>query len=305
MPSQKPLIAEIREEALQKLQRFAVRHGHTQDPYLVLVNDALESGKNPQSLAILEPNQFLPSKSKTGPNSKTRLARLIAGIRNVLIFVPVALTWAAVGEATIAFNEFVQRNSGTPANFLQFWQDGYGILDPFWSIGNIATIDFYLVSTIIVLTGIVSVLQAFAQRERSDWTAEFEIERRELAFRLELLRYPRRPASADELPRDIRLALGELRSALAKAQSGKESAVAARRLEKQIQAANLAIQKMETLAIGLDRSARSITSALNQITKTAQRTAKQSSTSATALNRVAKRLDGVASSEATDRNEID
>lgn len=290
MAVRKPLDAEVREETLLKVQRFAVRYGHTQDPYLIGINDALESGTDLQSLAMLNPLEYLPTRSKAKASSKLSIARGMAGIRNVLIFVPVALTWAAVGEATIAFNEFVQQNSGTPANFLQFWQDGYGVLDPFWSIGNIATIDFYLVTAIILMTAVVAIFQGAGQREKNQEFADFEIDRRDIAIRLELLRYSKRPARAEELPRDIALALKELRTALARAQSTKESAAVAKQLEKQIQNANAAISKMQNFSLSIERSAKAITAALNQITRSAERSAKQSSNSATALNQAARQL---------------
>lgn len=291
MALRKPVDSEIREETLNSVQRFAVRYGHIQDPYLVQLNDALESGRNLANISILSPAKYLPTRSKAKPSSKLGIARLIAGVRNVLIFVPVALTWAAVGEATIAFNEFVQRNSGTPANFLQFWQDGYGVLDPFWSIGNIATVDFYLVSVIIVMTGFVASLQAVGQREKNQLFAQFEIDRRELAMRIEFSRYAMRPGTAQELPGDISAALRELRTSLARAQSGKEMAAAAKQLERQIQSANLAILKMQGFAVSLERSAKAVTAALTQITKTAQHSAKQSATNAVTLGKAAKQLE--------------
>lgn len=291
MALRKPVDSEIREETLNSVQRFAVRYGHIQDPYLVQLNDALESGRNLANISILSPAKYLPTRSKAKPSSKLGIARLIAGVRNVLIFVPVALTWAAVGEATIAFNEFVQRNSGTPANFLQFWQDGYGVLDPFWSIGNIATVDFYLVSVIIVMTGFVASLQAVGQREKNQLFAQFEIDRRELAMRIEFSRYAMRPGTAQELPGDISAALRELRTSLARAQSGKEMAAAAKQLERQIQSANLAISKMQGFAVSLERSAKAVTAALTQITKTAQHSAKQSATNAVTLGKAAKQLE--------------
>lgn len=291
MALRKPVDSEIREETLNSVQRFAVRYGHIQDPYLVQLNDALESGRNLANISILSPAEYLPTRSKAKPSSKLGIARLIAGVRNVLIFVPVALTWAAVGEATIAFNEFVQRNSGTPANFLQFWQDGYGVLDPFWSIGNIATVDFYLVSVIIVMTGFVASLQAVGQREKNQLFAQFEIDRRELAMRIEFSRYAMRPGTAQELPGDISAALRELRTSLARAQSGKEMAAAAKQLERQIQSANLAISKMQGFAVSLERSAKAVTAALTQITKTAQHSAKQSATNAVTLGKAAKQLE--------------
>jgi hypothetical protein len=291
LPTRKTLDQDLREDVLVSLQRFATRYGHTQDPYLVRLSDALETGGDIQTISILDPASYLPTRSRIQTGKRLRLSRLIAGIRNVLIFVPVALTWAAVGEATIAFNEFVQRNSGTPANFLQFWQDGYGVLDPFWAIGNIATIDFYLVTAIILMTGTVALMQASGQREKDRQFAEFEVDRRELALQIEILRYSRRPARTSEIPADLSSALRELRITLAKAQSGKEMLAASKQLERQTQIASAAISKIQSFATSLERNTRAISKALNDITKSTERAAKQASSKAAEIEKRAQELE--------------
>jgi hypothetical protein len=254
---------------------FAQKYGHTADPYLTKLSDALDTNINLDRMLSLAPLEYLPGRPlKTGNNS-LQSARLIAGIRNVLIFVPVALTWAAVGEATKAFNEFVQQNSGTPANFLQFWQDGYGVLDPFWSIGNIATIDFILVAAVIAMTGYVAVVQGGGQRQRERMSYVFEYERRELAIAIEALRFQQAGATRDDLPKDISKALRELRAALAKAQSAKEIDMAAKKLARQVELAGAASSRMREFSTGLESNSKSIAEAITRITKSTDLAARQ------------------------------
>ena len=46
----------------------------------------------------------------------------------------------------------IDANINATVNFLQFWQDGYGILDEKWRIGTVAITDATLVFIVIGLT---------------------------------------------------------------------------------------------------------------------------------------------------------
>ncbi len=76
-------------------------------------------------------------------------------VRNVLVLVPILLTWAALAEASRAYDRFLDQNpdqSATP--FLLLWQRGFGgeasILSPTFS--TVALIDAAVIVVMIVLT---------------------------------------------------------------------------------------------------------------------------------------------------------
>jgi hypothetical protein len=112
------------------------------------------------------------------------LVRIITVIRNVLVFAPVALTWAAVGQATTGFSRYIEENGADVVNFLDFWQNGYGILDDKWKIGEVARLDFLMIMVVILLTLYVS--QAGHSAERLRDTEEAAIDRERLALALEI-----------------------------------------------------------------------------------------------------------------------
>jgi hypothetical protein len=76
-----------------------------------------------------------------------------------LVFVPVALTWIAVSKATTAFEQYTKANPNAVVNFLEFWQNGYGILSKDWTIGHIALLDGGIIGVVIALSMAVSVLE--------------------------------------------------------------------------------------------------------------------------------------------------
>lgn len=183
----KPTRKAATEALRERLRTWASLNGQQNDPYVVGLYKSLESGQDLAFWSTLSPLQYLPSYGQFKASGRQGAGKFLAAFRNIIIFLPVALTWAAVGEATRAFNEFIQKNTGTPANFLQFWQDGYGVLDRFWSIGNVATIDFVIVATVIVLTAVVAILHNQSQAEQVGLANLFSNSRRALAIEIEQL----------------------------------------------------------------------------------------------------------------------
>ncbi len=78
----------------------------------------------------------------------------IARIRNVLVLLPLAVTWYAFYEASRAYDSYLTRvpeQSGTP--MLVLWQRGFGGELPVWSrFSSIALVDVILIGLIIVMT---------------------------------------------------------------------------------------------------------------------------------------------------------
>ena len=139
-----------------KLLAWADKYDVTKDGYVRGLYEALTSRKNLQIWASLNPIEYLPMPELKAGISMANWTRSITVLRNVLVFLPVALTWAAVGEATTAFSTYLKANGSDIVNFLDFWQNGYGVLDDKWRIATIALLDFLIIMVVIVLTLIAS-----------------------------------------------------------------------------------------------------------------------------------------------------
>lgn len=87
-------------------------------------------------------------------------------IRNVLVLVPILLTWAALGEAANSYARFVEQNPDerdTP--FLVLWQRGFDG-DTSWfspTFSAVALVDALIIAIIIILT-----LYAHGRREKQE-----------------------------------------------------------------------------------------------------------------------------------------
>jgi hypothetical protein len=168
----------------EKLEEWSRLRGVERDPYLSQLTESLKERKNLHIWAELQPLDFLPYPKSDAQNRQSDLVRILTIIRNVLVFAPVALTWAAVSAATTAFAAYTKENGTSVVNFLDFWQNGYDYLDDHWKIGEVARLDFILVMIVIVLTLFVSFFGHRSQQLRNQEEALIDQERSTIALEI-------------------------------------------------------------------------------------------------------------------------
>jgi hypothetical protein len=166
------------------LRSFGDRYQVSNHPYISGLLTAIESKKNLHIWAELDPLDYLPHPEAVSAAPKARLVRILTVVRNVLVFAPVALTWAAVSAATTGFSKYIDANGADVVNFLDFWQNGYDILAEEWKIGNVARLDFIIVVIVILLTLYVS--QAGHKVEEIEIAEEAAIDSERLALALDI-----------------------------------------------------------------------------------------------------------------------
>jgi len=140
------------------IQSWSTQYGLSADPYLAQLLQAVASRKNLPMWASLDPLEYLPH-AKVQSHKRLHLVALVmAVLRNSLVFLPVALTWFAISQATSAFATYTSNNTLSVVNFLDFWENGYGVLSHTWALSNVATLDFEIILLIITLTILITVL---------------------------------------------------------------------------------------------------------------------------------------------------
>jgi hypothetical protein len=140
------------------LQSWAQQYGLLEDPYISGLSNAVENRKNLPMWASLNPLEYLPHAPAEINKSLKQVVLIITIVRNALVFLPVALTWFAISKATSAFAVYTASNTLAVVNFLDFWENGYGVLDKKWSLSHVATLDFQIILFIIVLTIAITLL---------------------------------------------------------------------------------------------------------------------------------------------------
>jgi hypothetical protein len=164
------------------LNEWAEKHRVTNDPYVIRLAQSLRTRSNLSMWASLNPLEFLPNPEIHKMRAADSLVNFLSVVRNSIVFLPVALTWIAVSKATSAFSLYTSKNSIAVVNFLEFWQNGYGVLAKEWTIGRIAFLDFLLILMVIVLTLLTAYLSRRNQNLRQDAIAELDHERTALAL---------------------------------------------------------------------------------------------------------------------------
>jgi capsular polysaccharide biosynthesis protein len=164
------------------LQSWAEQYELGDDPYVAGLTAAVSSRKNLPMWASLNPLEYLPH-AKVQSNPRLHLATLIMTIaRNALVFLPVALTWLAISKATNAFAIYTANNALQVVNFLDFWENGYGVLSKNWSLSSVATLDFLIILLIILLTISITLIEKRTKRLRLAEISELDEDRIRLAI---------------------------------------------------------------------------------------------------------------------------
>lgn len=210
--------------AKTSLDDWAARWAEEGHPYVKGLSEALPVQRNMTMWASLNPFDLLPHPKVTAGAAINRVARVLSLIRNVAVFIPVAITWWAINVATSKFGEFAQSqktftfDDGTPVDpttisFLTFWENGFGLLDDGLisaRISHIALIDFAIIASIVALTLFSSALSEVADR-RTDREEELaDAHRSDIALVLTDALEGKRSASPESIAGSIADVLNDL-----------------------------------------------------------------------------------------------
>jgi hypothetical protein len=182
-------------ELADQVDSWAYKYQVRRDPYVTGLSASLREKKNLPIWAAMNPIEYLPQPEITEGIAIARWARLLTLIRNVLVFAPVALTWAAVGQATSAFSRYVDENGADVVNFLDFWENGYGYLGTEWQISKVAFLDFVIIVVVIILTLIASVFGKRASELQAEYDQQIERERIGLAVEINSFLFDKQKAT--------------------------------------------------------------------------------------------------------------
>ena len=211
-------------ELAEKIRAWGKKRRMPKDPYLNGIADAIENDEDlvvwasTDVLAIF-PHAFVKP-------AETRLYSMLVLLRNILVFVPVALTWLAISKATTAFAIYTAKQTGSIANFLQFWEDGYGYLAEEWTISKVAILDFYIIAAVIILTLITPIMAHNAEDRAEKEELDAERERIGLAVEVMAFLFDKREVNSVTMNSALNRSVANLRT------SSKALNDAAKRIEK-------------------------------------------------------------------------
>ena len=216
------------QELIDEITLWARRNGSSNDAIVTSLIGDLSAMTDLSSWASLPTIELLPPINAPKADAKITLANRIAIIRNILVFAPVALTWIAVSKATAAFGAYTSANKSAVVNFLEFWQNGYGVLAKEWTIGQVAFTDFAIITLVIILSLTVSFMEIQHKKILATDVARRENERIALGIKLHKYLDSKRTSTPEVVNANVSNAVRNLVSA------SKDIAKATKELSKDI-----------------------------------------------------------------------
>ena len=214
--------------AVLEMKRWAGEWDVLDDPYVKGLETAVTSNNDLGMWSSLDPTQLLPEMPNQS-NLFHRLGNGLAILRNVLVFLPVAITWQAISKATDAYtNWFPAADPATPnteKNFLDFWANGYGVLPERYTLPHIGILDFWIIMVIIAMALVSNALVARGEVVNASMRNVFEAERLAVALKIRKALHGKREASPESIATSLADALSDLN------QTTRDMAEVASRLE--------------------------------------------------------------------------
>ena len=203
----------LHSDIYEQLSNWAERNAVSDDRIILDLLHDFEAEENLNIWATMDPFEYLPRPAPVQGAKFLGLAKLTSTIRNVVVFVPVALTWEAVSKATEAFAKFVEANNATTVNFLEFWQNGYDVLPSFWTISQIATLDFLIILGVIALSLLATFLNGKGSSLNRAELQEIEKDRLGIALALKMYLYSMREIDKSNIKEGIASSVSALLTA--------------------------------------------------------------------------------------------
>lgn len=199
-------------ETADLLERWARKHSLLEDPYVEGLLDGLRNNSLLSYWVELKAVEMLPLPKTTLIDQSRRRVNLLNAFRNVMVFVPIAFTWAAISQATSAFARYTETGSSRIVNFFDFWENGYGVLAPFWKLSNVALVDFILLTFIIFLSISISLLESRVEKDEKFEQSQIDSERLSLAIKIDQALLPFQKPTIEVVNRQVKQSISQLNS---------------------------------------------------------------------------------------------
>jgi hypothetical protein len=175
-----------RDALIESLEIWAIKNQSLDHPYVSGLRSALMENSKLDYWAKYSAAKELPEVKSDQLEKLISRAKKVEQFRNVMIFSPIAFTWASIAVAATSYATFTNNNFSVNLNFLDFWENGYGTLPAIWKLSNVAIVDFLLILSIIFASIVANRLENKIDDSESKLMGSTEIERTDLAYKVDL-----------------------------------------------------------------------------------------------------------------------
>ena len=223
----------VNPNAMKMLMDWAEEIDELDDPYVRGLTNAVARRDDLSVWASLDPLELLPNDQSNNWKRISQASNVISALRNILVFLPVLLTWLAIGKALDAFGEFTKlyanQNPGESRDFsfIGFWQNpnefatkyltttsaAKELLSTNWWIGHVARLDALIILVIIFLTFVSGVLTWFAENRETIAIEIADRARVEVGLAIAVSLHGKRQANPESISEALAEALNDLTQA--------------------------------------------------------------------------------------------
>lgn len=239
-------------ELAKSLSIWSEKNNVQDDIFVKALTESLDTGIGLQHLAQYDATQTLPHPENFAGLKESNYSETLISVRNILVFVPVAFTWAGISQATAAYSTYTEANPNTIVNFFDFWENGYGVLSKFWTLSSITRIGFFLLSIIILASAVIAILQKTSTTRKHEARKMIDKERFELGFQINQFLFQFKSITPITLNQNSLAAVRELKATSASTakivKSAEKSAVELSKgsaIQKQLDSIKKLIEKFE------------------------------------------------------------
>ena len=152
----------------EQLVAWASAHGLAADPFVTRLSTAMRNRDDLAFWSTIDLDLELPVPPDPVVGRIRTFSKFVTELRNVAVFVPVALTWWAISVASSGFGSYVEAQTllGQSANFLEYWQSSD--VPRFFRLQHVAELAAQIIVGIIVATLFTGWLNTFAESRDDD-----------------------------------------------------------------------------------------------------------------------------------------
>jgi hypothetical protein len=274
--------------AMKMLHEWAEEAGELDDPYVAGLTNAVSRRDDLSMWASLDPLEMLPLSVPAIGKRISHASTIIGALRNILVFLPVLVTWRAIGAAIDAFGKFTTRygaanpNIETQLSFIEFWQNPSGYKNDWWKtnfpneeilgdghrIGHVASLDAWIIFVIILLTVISGLLAWIGDNRETVAIEKAGRKRISVGLAIASTLHGKRQATPESISEALAEALNDL------TQAARDVNETAERLEKASVGVDSLNPRIETLNIHTEQlvaqTATSVSKAVNDLVSSVQ-----------------------------------
>jgi hypothetical protein len=200
--------------AAVQLETWATAWNRSDDAVVDRTLRVLRSGSDLSAISSVDYLQHLPTTPGFGL-TRGGSSRFLLSMRNVIVFLPIALTWFSLWNVSRSFDEYrVSLPSDEEINFFDYWRSGGdGSVADWERFGSVAIAVVGLIVAVIALSlasGVIGARQA--RRQRIDM-AIFDAARRSVAVQVMAAVEPHRRVDFHNVDQSLHRALDDFKAA--------------------------------------------------------------------------------------------